>query len=177
MHLSLRLADVCAGMSSEHAAVGALLPVCIRAVESHGCQLTTGIGGVDAFLPAEAFAAAFGVDAQPTVGQLLYAVVQERLRGGEHLLVSCDAATFTTASLQPGHSVEMGSILPGQRVTVCASQREALSAAAARRPCSAACSRPLNTVQGRGQMQKCEGRGGEIVSRLTHSCGASCGRR
>jgi hypothetical protein len=118
VHLSLRLAELCAGMSSDNAAIGALLPACIRSIDSHGCQLTMGIDGVDAFLPADAFAAAFGAQAAPMVGQLLYIVVKQRLRGGSHLLVSCKAEEFTSASLQSSQNIEIGSILPGQRVTV-----------------------------------------------------------
>jgi hypothetical protein len=118
VHLSLRLADVCAGMTSSHADVGALLPACIRAVESHGCQVTTGIDGVDAFLPADAFAASFGPQAVPVVGQLLYTVVKERLRSGAHLVLGCDMAAVAAASLHSSHGVELSSILPAQRVTV-----------------------------------------------------------
>jgi rRNA biogenesis protein RRP5 len=118
VHLSLRLADVCAGLDRGAAFDGAVLPACIRTVEDHGYALVLGAPGVSAFLPAADFAAAFGVAARPMSGQLLQVVVKQLLRGGSDAVVGCLPTDVATGALPAHQAVTHSNLLPGQLVMV-----------------------------------------------------------
>jgi rRNA biogenesis protein RRP5 len=118
--LSLRVADVCAGMDSAAAHVGAVLPACIRTVEDHGCSLTLGVPGVSAFLPLADYHATFGSNVQPVPGQIMQVVIKKLLRGGKDAVVGCEATEIASSMLRGEHAIMHGNLLPGQLVTVCA---------------------------------------------------------
>lgn len=118
VHLSLRLADLCEGLTAASFPVGAMVPAVVRTVEDTGSTCLLGVPGVSAFLPAAAFSEAFGAAARPVPGQIVQAVVAERLRDGASVVLSCDAAQVAAAATRDAQGAALRSLLPGQLVTV-----------------------------------------------------------
>jgi rRNA biogenesis protein RRP5 len=118
VHLSLCLADVCAGMDASSFPLGAMVPALVRTVEENGCVCLTGVPAVSAFLPHAEFAAACGPGTRPVPGQIVQAVVVQRLRDGASVTLDCAAAGIAGATTREFHGVTLRSLLPGQHVTV-----------------------------------------------------------
>lgn len=135
VHASLRLAELCAGMDASSFPLGAMVPAVIRTVEDTGCTCLVGVSGVSAFLPAAAFSAAYGASTRPTPGQIVQTVVAERLRDGGSLVLGCDAAAVANATTTEFHGISLGSLLPGQLVTVSARTLSALLCSWREPPC------------------------------------------
>ena len=87
-------------------------------MEEHGSVLSLGVAGVSAFLPQEAFNAAFGGSVDPLPGQVLQVVVKQSLRDGSSLIVGCEATEIAQAALTADRTVTMNELLPGHLVTV-----------------------------------------------------------
>jgi hypothetical protein len=95
-----------------------MVPAVVRTVEETGCACITGVPGVSAFLPLDAYTAAFGPATKPVPGQIVQAVVSKQLRGGASVVLDCGPAAVGAATTQEFPGVTLRSLLPGQHVTV-----------------------------------------------------------